>query len=198
MTHRNDAGHWVGGVPATNIWKTQLQAGMPDDQLRVDGNRSPRARHPNGNPETDQWPIGWIPAAKEWLPAKTPPNDLVLVNVTNDAIADRGSTSFNVYLGGKSGIGVCALRVSVCMFTYACACACLSLCVSTCLRVCVYVAFSPLIHLLLVFMRRSGIGGPCSHFTPSFSYWCSLHPSGGGGFQYVALMAHPLLNDDSS
>ena len=50
------------------------------------------------------------------------------MNVTNDMIAERGSSSFNDYLGG--------------------------------------------------------IGGPCSHFTPAFSYWCSLHPSGGGGFQY--------------
>jgi len=122
------SGHWSGARAALNIWKTQLPAGMSADQLRVDGNRSPRARYPNGNPETDQWPIGWVPDAQEWLPANTPPNDLVLVNVTNAAIADRGSTTFDTYIGG--------------------------------------------------------IGGPCSHFTPPFSYWCSLHPSGGGGFQY--------------
>ena len=34
--------------------KTQLPQGMDADQLRVDGNRSPRARYPNANPETDQ------------------------------------------------------------------------------------------------------------------------------------------------
>eukprot|EP00729_Bicosta_minor_P007358 gene7358-24009_t len=100
-----------------NIWKTQLPTGMSADQLRVDGNRSPRAR-----------PVGWVPSAQKWLPANPPPTDLVLVNVTNDMIAERGSSTFTDYLGG--------------------------------------------------------IGGPCSHFTPPFSYWCSLAPSGGGGFQY--------------
>ena len=29
-----------------------------------------------------------------------------------------------------------------------------------------------------------GIGGPCEVFSPPFSYWCSAHPAGGGGFQY--------------
>eukprot|EP00035_Acanthoeca_spectabilis_P019901 m.430160 g.430160 ORF g.430160 m.430160 type:complete len:990 (+) comp17121_c0_seq1:2833-5802(+) len=29
-----------------------------------------------------------------------------------------------------------------------------------------------------------GIGGPCEVFDPPFSYWCSAHPAGGGGFQY--------------
>ena len=29
-----------------------------------------------------------------------------------------------------------------------------------------------------------GIGGPCAVFDPPFSYWCSPHPRGGGGFQY--------------
>lgn len=73
-------------------------------------------------------PVGWVPSAQKWLPANPPPTDLVLVNVTNDMIAERGSSTFTDYLGG--------------------------------------------------------IGGPCSHFTPPFSYWCSLAPSGGGGFQY--------------
>jgi hypothetical protein len=28
------------------------------------------------------------------------------------------------------------------------------------------------------------LGGPCANFDPPFSYWCSEHPAGGGGFQY--------------
>jgi hypothetical protein len=44
-----------------------------------------------------------VPGATQgtsWLPANTPPNDLVLVNVSNDLIALRNSTSFDVYMGG--------------------------------------------------------------------------------------------------
>ena len=29
-----------------------------------------------------------------------------------------------------------------------------------------------------------GIGGPCSIYDPPVSYWCQLHPAGGGGFEY--------------
>eukprot|EP00912_Choanoflagellata_sp_UC4_P000607 UC4_evm1s378 len=121
------SGQWFGGKTPLNVWSAKIPAGIKVDQLRVNSARSPRARHPNANPETDQWPIGWLPNAKEWLPAKKY-DDPILVDVMNPEIAKRNSTTFSSYTGG--------------------------------------------------------IGGPCSHFTPPFSYWCSLHPSGGGGFQY--------------
>ena len=43
------------------------------------------------------------------------------------------------------------------------------------------------------------LGGACHVFDPPFSYWCSEHPAGGGGFQYyvpsgATLAAHALPN----
>ena len=40
-----------------------------------------------------------------------------------------------------------------------------------------------------------GIGGPCEVFDPPFSYWCSAHPAGGGGFQYYVPSGMVLFND---
>jgi hypothetical protein len=39
-----------------------------------------------------------------------------------------------------------------------------------------------------------GIGGPCEVFDPPFSYWCSAHPAGGGGFQYYVPSGMELPN----
>ena len=122
------SGRWQGSRPAINVWKAPVPGNFPIEQLRIGGKRAPRARHPNADPETDLWPVGYIPNAEQWLqpPANHQQPQFVLVN--NSALAERGSTTFNQYSGG--------------------------------------------------------IGGPCAVFDPPFSYWCSEHPSGGGGFQY--------------
>jgi hypothetical protein len=126
------SGRWEGGRPAQNIWKATLpvDADTSIPQLRVNGGRSPRARHPNANMETDQWPIGYVcdaVAPSQWLPAK-PVGKPEFVSVFNAELAERGQVSPLNYTGG--------------------------------------------------------IGGPCAVFDPPFSYWCSAHPRGGGGFQY--------------
>ena len=127
-----EAGHTSGlRSPALNVWVTDvpaalLPAGVPE--LRVNGARASRARYPNANPETQQFPIGWVLAGGQtWHPpnASAPAHE---VQVYNDAIALRNSSENKNYSGA--------------------------------------------------------IGGPCVNFDPPFSYWCSAHPAGGGGFQY--------------
>lgn len=46
-----------GGRP---IFVTDVPAGLRGDALQVDGKRAILARYPNANPETDQFPHGWI------------------------------------------------------------------------------------------------------------------------------------------
>ena len=116
---------------SANVWAAPVAlAAAPPTELRVDGVRVPRARFPNSNPETQQFPIGWVPTSSgnKWHPPRAP-GPLTLVNVFNDQLATRQSVENANYSGG--------------------------------------------------------IGGPCAgQFDPPFSYWCALHPAGGGGFQY--------------
>jgi len=128
------SGSWSQPTGAIHIWKASLKGiKLPDTpHLRVNGARSPRARFPNANPETDQWPIGWIPDAKTWLPAKKPKSKPQFVGVVNQLIQTRNDELSVNKSKPYSG----------------------------------------------------GIGGPCEVFSPPFSYWCSAHPAGGGGFQY--------------
>jgi hypothetical protein len=85
-----EAGHTCGKRSAAlNIWSAPVSIGsMPE--LRVNGIRVPRARYPNGNPETDQFPVGWVPSGGEtWHPPK--PWTLPLVEVrTAVSRQDRG------------------------------------------------------------------------------------------------------------
>jgi hypothetical protein len=104
------SGHWEGGRPVQNVWKTVLPADTDITtipQLRIGDSsssefrRSPRARHPNANPETDQWPIGYVPNA-EWLPPKavgTPK----FINVGNAQLEERGEVNVLNYTGGIGG-----------------------------------------------------------------------------------------------
>mmetsp|Transcript_6753 Transcript_6753/g.20057 ORF Transcript_6753/g.20057 Transcript_6753/m.20057 type:complete len:924 (-) Transcript_6753:1392-4163(-) len=129
-------GKWTAPQLEMNIVKAELPADaaswLPEGpHLRVGGGRSTRARHPNANPETDQWPVGWIPDAQTWLPAKSKPEPQ-FVQVMNELINSRNDGLPQSQ--GKNYSG--------------------------------------------------GIGGPCDVFDPPFSYWCSAHPAGGGGFQY--------------
>eukprot|EP00037_Helgoeca_nana_P024366 m.258539 g.258539 ORF g.258539 m.258539 type:complete len:924 (+) comp26623_c0_seq1:107-2878(+) len=139
-------GRWGGGHPAINIWKAQLPSGVslpPSPQLRVDGKRSTRARFPNSNPETEQWPTGWVPDAQTWLPAKPPKSSPTNIQVVNKMLQTRNDGATLAETKNYSG----------------------------------------------------GIGGPCEVFSPPFSYWCSAHPAGGGGFQYYVPSGMQLPSD---
>ena len=143
--HNHTAGHWVGARTATNIWKAKLPTGMTlpaAPHLRVDGARSSRARFPNANPETDQWPVGWVPDAQTWLPAKPPSSQPKFVGVVNALLQTRNDGATLNQTKPYSG----------------------------------------------------GIGGPCEVFDPPFSYWCSAHPAGGGGFQFYVPSGMELFN----
>ena len=53
----------MGAHDALNIWTAALTLPKghplpPAPHLRINGRRSTRARFPNADPETDQWPIG--------------------------------------------------------------------------------------------------------------------------------------------
>ena len=101
------AGHVAGRrTPALNIWSTQLDAaalpaGVPE--LRVNGARVPRARTPNGDPETQQFPVGWVPAGgQQWHPP-APTGPATEVRVSNAALALRNSSQNANYSGGIGG-----------------------------------------------------------------------------------------------
>jgi hypothetical protein len=129
------AGNWVGQVGAKNVWKAKLPAGFKlpaSPHLRVNGARSPRARFPDANPEVDIWPVGWVPDAQTWLPAKTPVTQPTNIQVQAPILQTR-----------NEGITLAETK-----------------------------------------NYSGGINGPCEVFSPPFSYWCSAHPAGGGGFQY--------------
>ena len=77
-----EADHTSGRrLPGLNVYVATVAApagGVPE--LRVGGLRVPRARYPNGNPETDQFPVGWVHAGGEtWLPPRPPTMPLVEV-----------------------------------------------------------------------------------------------------------------------
>ena len=60
-----------------NIWKADLSAFKLDSMpgLRVNGRRVSMARYPNANPETDFFPIGYLPSSPDdWLQPKIAPN----------------------------------------------------------------------------------------------------------------------------
>ena len=105
------SGHWVGQTRPRNVWKAVLPAtfewptGFPE-QLRLPDHsaegggtlrRAPRARYPNADPETDQWPVGYELGAADWLPPKAPTSQPTFVGVHNDALAKRGSSDFQNY-----------------------------------------------------------------------------------------------------
>ena len=95
--------------------------------LRANRKRVARARAPNADPETTQWPEGWfsLETVQEWLPQhKYGPSKQVNVSEPYRNVSGK----FMFY-------GV-------------------------------------------------GIGGSCSIYKPPVSYWCQLHPAGGGGFEY--------------
>ena len=136
------AGQWVGATPPKNVWKATLPAEfsvIDNPHLRVGGVRSPRARFPNANPETDIWPTGWVPDAQTWLPAKPPKSQPQYIGVLNTQIQSR-----------NDGLDLNDSKP-----------------------------------------YSGGIGGPCEVFDPPFSYWCSEHPAGGGGFQYCERYRRP-------
>lgn len=101
-----EAGHTSGrsSLPL-NVYSAAVAVpptGVPE--LRVNGVRVPRARYPNANPETDQFPVGWVPSGGEtWLPPKTPTLPLVEVNVSNAALLLRNSTQNGNYVGAVGG-----------------------------------------------------------------------------------------------
>lgn len=100
----NEAGHTSGQrLPQKNIYVATVRGTSHIPQLRVNGMRMPRARHPNANPETQQFPVGWASSvASDWIkPPPSPPP--VYVNVSNPQIALRGSSDFQTYSGGIGG-----------------------------------------------------------------------------------------------
>lgn len=50
------------------VWAADIPPSSPIDALHVGGNRATRARYPNANPETDQFPTGWVTGKTESLP----------------------------------------------------------------------------------------------------------------------------------
>ena len=102
-------GRWAGATPALNVWQAPLPAALElpsAPHLRVDGARSTRARFPDANPETDQWPVGWVPDAKTWLPAKPPKSAPKFVGVVNALLQTRNDgASLEVTKPYSGGIG---------------------------------------------------------------------------------------------
>jgi hypothetical protein len=104
-------GHWTGARKAVNIWKAPLalpsgHALPPAPHLRINGGRSTRARFPNADPETDQWPVGWVPDAKTWLPPKPPSSKPLYIGVVNAQIQSRNDAlALNSSLPYSGGIG---------------------------------------------------------------------------------------------
>jgi hypothetical protein len=110
LDNNHVAGRWVGATPARNVWKATLPSEfsmIENPQLRVGGARSPRARFPNSNPETDIWPTGWVPDAQTWLPAKPPKSKPQYIGVLNKEIQSRNDgldlNSSKPYSGGIGG-----------------------------------------------------------------------------------------------
>mmetsp|Transcript_4480 Transcript_4480/g.11420 ORF Transcript_4480/g.11420 Transcript_4480/m.11420 type:complete len:899 (+) Transcript_4480:19-2715(+) len=58
----------VSTSKGVSAYAADVPAGMVIDALRVDGHRATRARFPNANPETDQFPTGWIKGSKSLPP----------------------------------------------------------------------------------------------------------------------------------
>jgi hypothetical protein len=102
-----EAGHSAGrrGAPALNVWRAPLALGgapVPTE-LRVDGARVPRARFPNANPETQQFPQGWVTTGGSTWHAPRAPGAITPVNVFNAEIALRASTENTNYSGAIGG-----------------------------------------------------------------------------------------------
>ena len=61
---------------------TQLRVALTQDGEVL---RAPRARYPNANPETDQYPIGWnSDRGVQWLPPRPTKTKLQLVGPINN------------------------------------------------------------------------------------------------------------------
>jgi hypothetical protein len=94
------------------VWQSPLQvpAGVTlptGAHLRVQAGRSSRARSPNANPETDQWPKGWVAEPLAWLPPKPPTSQRVEIQVQNALLQTRNPAlslqDTKNYSGGING-----------------------------------------------------------------------------------------------
>jgi len=136
-------GHVSGKVtPAENIFKASLDKAQVK-QLRVNGVRAPRARYPNANPETQQFPIGWNTDPSNWT-RSNPTGPALYVAVNNSLIASRNTSDKVIYSGMTRKLLL--LAIVLCP-TRRCR---LRTCESTSQR------------------DLGGIGGPCAVFDPPF------------------------------
>mgnify|MGYP001330823822 CR=1 FL=1 len=70
--------------------------------LRINGTaRFWRARYPNGNPATTQWPAGWIPSPTAWYPPRTPTSNATHITVA-EPVRSSGA-SWQQYMVGLAG-----------------------------------------------------------------------------------------------
>ena len=88
---------WVADVSSLGIKDLVLA-------LRVNGQRAWPARYPNANPETDIFPIGYLPSNKtDWLPPKIAPKPNPATEVVVASPNRTWDSQFNQYLGGIGG-----------------------------------------------------------------------------------------------
>lgn len=101
-----DLNHTSGQVvPGTNIWTADLSGQIDQPTqftgLRVNGRRGIRARFPNGDPETQLFPTGWIASDFQWGRPRphTPATEF------NPATPNRSNMvkTFNQYYSGVGG-----------------------------------------------------------------------------------------------
>jgi hypothetical protein len=72
--------------------------------LQLNGLRCTRARFPNANPETDLFPVGWIPNAANWIPPHTYPAATTYTLPTPTRPTGVAFQQFTIATGGACSV----------------------------------------------------------------------------------------------
>jgi hypothetical protein len=109
LTWEKADAQWLVGKNASNIWKAKIPASAGIDSvvgLRLNSARGQRARFPNANSETDQFPTGWVGGngadGLAWAPVMhgPAPEQNIQVNSPNRSFC---MSEFEFYEEGKGG-----------------------------------------------------------------------------------------------